>query len=134
MTKKSDGDAVRDFTRALLTARPSIKPSQFEGRKYRTSLWNRPFASNALGVNPDQIPEARAALRARGCTADFDSEGRCIVTSEKQFREVAKASGLWNGRDGFAVKGESDQRILTGRDREYARRELKAQLLRECQY
>ena len=112
-------DEMRSSIKNLISAKP--KPSENKNQR-RTSagLWARPYHSDALGVSPDQIPEAIAALKSQGITADFDKEGRCIVTSEKQFRKVAKACGLWNGRDGYGIPGTP-----TGRDRERAKAEFR---------
>lgn len=109
-------DAIRAGINNLLSAKPA--PSKHKHRERRTSagLWVRPFHSDALGVHPEQVEEARAALREQGVMADFDSEGRCIITSDKQYREVAKACGMWTGRDGFSAgQDEEGNRILSGR-------------------
>jgi len=118
-------DDIRAAINGQLTAAPG--PSN-KTRERRTSsgLWARPFASEALGVSPDQIPEATEALRKAGVTAEFDKEGRCIVSSDKQFREVAKACGMWDGRDGFGSKDpETGQRHLTGREIEQRKQEFR---------
>jgi hypothetical protein len=67
-------------------------------------------------VNPNQIEEARAHLRANGITAEFDKDGRCIVTSDKQFRDVAKACGMWTGAHGYEGRDFDGDRIFTGRE------------------
>jgi hypothetical protein len=121
-------DALFQAQREILTARP--KPSANPKRQRLAGLWAKPFHSDALGVNPDQIPQAQAALRAAGVTADFDSEGRCIVTSDKQYREVAKACGMWTGRDGYAVRDGEGRPVGTGRVQGRAQQEVK-RVLRE---
>ena len=115
---------MRDNIKNLISAKP--KPSKNKNKR-RTSagLWVKPHHSDALGVNPEQIPEAKAALKAHGITAEFDKEGRCIVTSEKQFRQVAKACGMWTGRDGYGVQTSDGNRAPTGRDREKAKAEFR---------
>lgn len=124
MTKKTESeknqDALKAAARAMLTAKP--EPSKHSNRQRRTSagLWSRPFASEALGVNPDQVAEANEELRRHGCTAEYNADGQCVVTSDKQFREVAKISGLWNGRDGYGVPN-----CPTGRERERRKEEFR---------
>lgn len=122
--KEKNDDAIRAAVRAQLTAKPE-PPKDHGNRKRRTTagLWVRPFHSDALGVNPDQIPEAREALRAQGIMADFDKDGRCIVTSEKQYQQIAKACGLKTGRDGY-------DNTKTGRDLQRERDEFRRRVER----
>lgn len=121
MSKKSEKeknhDAIKAAQKAMLTAKPKAKHRPNVSRR-SAGLWVRPHASDALGVSPEQIPAATAALRAQGVTADFDKEGRLLVTSDKQFREAAKACGLWNGRDGYGSQDSDGNRVPTGRERE----------------
>lgn len=122
-------DAMRQQIRAQLTAKPkaSNKPRE---RRTTAGLWSRPFASEALGINPDQREEATAHLRAHGITADYDDEGRCIVTSDKQYQDIARVSGLRTGRDGYEVTNESGAKILTGRQQAQQREEFKREIRR----
>lgn len=83
------------------------------------------YASDALGVHPSQIKEATENLRRHGVMADFAPDGRCIITSPKQFKEVAKASGLFNGREGYLVTLDSGAMVATGRKREAAKERFK---------
>lgn len=113
-------DEVRAEIKRQLVAKPAA-PSAAEARTYKY----KQYASDALGVNPCQIAEATANLRAHGCTADFDTSGRLVVTSEKQFRTAAKASGMWDGRDGYQVKDSRGGHICTGRDSARAREQFR---------
>lgn len=122
-------DDIRAAIKAQLTATPQAAVNPARQRRTSSGLWARPFASDALGVNPTQIEAARAALRARGITADFDKSGRCVVTSDKQYREVAKAVGIWNGRDGYGIRREDGERGYTGREAERAKQELRKAVL-----
>jgi hypothetical protein len=124
-------DEIRAQIKAQLTAAPKAK-SRPNRQRLSAGLWARPFHSDSLGCNPEQIEETRANLRAHGVMADFDEEGRCIITSDKQYREVAKASGLWDGRDGYQVKDYNGHTVTTGRDGVNARRKLRAQLEKEA--
>lgn len=117
--KEKNQDAMREASRRLLSAKPA-PPKDHGNRKVLKSagLWARPFHSDALGVSPDQIPEATRALRSQGIMADFDDQGRCIITSDKQYQEVAKACGLKTGRDGY-------DHVRSGRDNERAKEEFR---------
>lgn len=125
--KEKSEDAIREAIRAQLTAKPA-PPKDHGNRTRRTTagIWVRPHHSDALGVNPDQIEEATAHLRANGVMADFDEQGRCIITSEKQRREVAKACGLWDGAHGYhGGRDEEGRRQLTGREKERRKQEFR---------
>ena len=77
-------------------------------------------------MNPEQIPEAIAALRAHGVCADFDNEGRMIVTSDKQYRMAAKAVGLWEGARGYhGGYDEEGRRQMTGKEIERKKDEFR---------
>ena len=122
--------AIRNASRQLLTAKPK-DPIATKSRRSSAGLWSRPFHSDSLGVNPEQIPEATKALRSAGVMADFDSDGRMIVTSNKQYREAAKACGLWTGRDGFGGGQTQDGgRVATGREIEKRKQEFRAAVAR----
>ena len=135
-------DEMRAAIRAQLTARPSGESARSPHRRIiareggrhgrhrstSTALW--PFKSDALGVNPDQIGEATEALRRSGVMADFDADGRLIVTSTRQYREASKAAGLFTGRDGYGTLNDAGLHEDTGRvqkeRRERFRREVTA--------
>lgn len=87
-----------------------------------------PRASEALGVSPDQIPEATEHLRKSGIFADFDKKGRCLVTSHQQATDIATACGMRSGRDGYAVKDHDGHEKLTGRQQHLERERLKRQI------
>jgi len=121
---------MRAASKALLSAKPG-RGGKENVHRLTAGLWVKPFASEALGVHPDQIPEATRALRAAGVMADFDKEGRLVVTSDKQFREAAKACGLWDGRDGYGGgRTEEGQRVTTGREREKLKQEFRDAVMR----
>ena len=119
-------DTLRTAIRKLLTTPPPKR----RAKPQRAGLWSQPFHSDALGVNPDQIPEATAALRAAGVTADFDADGCAIITSDKQYREVARAAGLYNGRDGYGVPNSTGGYVLTGREQAKTRAQFRRELQR----
>lgn len=127
---RSITDEMRRQIHEQLTARP--KPAENPARKRTAwSLYSKPFLSDALGVSPDDIPTAMALLRSNGVTADFMPDGRLIATSEKQFREAARAFGIYSGARGFEARDEDGNKIRTGREsveiREQRKRELERQ-------
>lgn len=126
-------DTMRAAIRSQLVASPKVKDCPNRHRLTGPSIWNRSYASDALGCSPDQIAESTAYLRSHGITADFDSEGRLVITSEKQYQDCATAFGLRTGRDGYDVKNNEGNPILTGRQQAEGREKFKEQLRRMCE-
>lgn len=122
-------DAMRESIKKQLTAVPRTKTTTKQ-RLNSAGLWVRPFASEALGVHPDQIPEATEALRKQGVTADFDSEGRLLITSDAQYRKAAKAAGLWDGARGYGHQDADGNRVLSGREQERAKEQFRQAVAR----
>lgn len=122
-------DAIRESIKKQLTAVPQPKKTTKQ-RLNSAGLWVRPFASESLGVHPDQIPEATEALRKQGVMADFDSEGRLLITSDDQYRKAAKAAGLWDGARGYGHKDAEGNRVLSGREQERAKEEFRQAVAR----
>ena len=118
-------DEIRAAIHSQLTAAPSKAAERAQARDYKFM----PYASEALGVSPEQVTEAKANLRAHGCMVDFDRDGRALITSEKQVKEVAKAAGLWSGRDGFAVRDGEGRQVHTGRELQRRRAEFRRAVL-----
>lgn len=118
-------DDIRSALKTQLTARPAA-PSREYARRYKYA----PHASEALAINPADIPRATATLRAHGCMVEYDSAGRPVITSERQYKEIGKAFGFWNGREGFRSYDEDGNRVLTGREQVQAREEFKRALAR----
>lgn len=54
----------------------------------------KPLASDALAVNPRQIPAAMADARKKGFNLDFTPDGRPVFTSSSQFKRYARRSGF----------------------------------------
>ena len=136
MGKVKLDDSIRAAIHNMLTARPKPKiPTRHvlsgsSSRRKTAGLWVKPFESDALGVNPDQIKEASEALRRAGVPVDFNEKtGAAIITSDKQYRAVAKAVGLFNGRDGYGVPNENGDHMPTGREPVRLREEFRRRLL-----
>lgn len=50
--------------------------------------------SNAYGVHPSQIDEAKRAYADKGVKVDFAPDGRAKITSHKHERQIKKALGF----------------------------------------
>jgi hypothetical protein len=124
-------DDIRQMIKAHLTTCPKASTHENVYVLRSAGAWVKPHPSDALGVDPADVPKAMAHLRSNGVAADFDSEGRCLVTSDKQFREIAKASGMWDGRDGFCVRDHEGKQILSGRQQVEARTALRRAIERD---
>lgn len=53
-----------------------------------------PILSDALGVHPDQIPEAREHYRKRGVSVDFAPDGRLVMADSAHRKRVLRAAGV----------------------------------------
>jgi hypothetical protein len=104
-------DNLRNAIRQQLTARPA-RAATATAREYRF----KPFVSQALGVDASQIEESKSYLRAHGIAAEYTADGGCIVGSEKQFRDIARASGMYDGANGYQVRNFEGRTIRTGRE------------------
>jgi len=138
MPKENDTSSILAAAKKIMTGRPAPglpirkiigKPA----KRRRGNPWAGGYRSDALGVNPDQIPEARAALRAQGVCVEFDKDGCAIMESERQYKDVARATGMWTGRDGFQVPDGSGGRCHTGREAENERKNLEKAIDRACE-
>ena len=116
--------------RSLLTAKPGTSSNNTARNSYRYNN-GKVHKSDALGVSPDQVEEYRSHLRAHGITAEVYPDGRVGITSAKQFQDIAKAGGLFNGRDGYGAKDGEGNRIMTGREQVRAREAVKEMLRKE---
>lgn len=69
----------------------------------------KPLHSEALAVNPKQIPEAIEDARKKGVPTDFDKLGRPIFTSRAHAKAYQKAYGYFNRDAGYgdAQPGQS---------------------------
>lgn len=123
---------LRANIKAMLTAPPKPKlstrriiASDGRGKVNKTGNVNWPYASEALGVSPDQIDEARAELAAHGLSVDFTPDGCPIATSARHFHKIAKAMGVFHGAHGYVALDSSGRPTKTGR--EYAKERQRRQ-------
>ena len=123
---------LRANIKAMLTATPAPKhptrhviASDGKGQVAKSGNPNWPFASEAMGVSPDQIEDAKAELTAHGLSVDFTPDGRPIATSARHFHNIAKAMGMFHGAHGYGQIDESGRPVNTGR--EYGKRRERMQ-------
>lgn len=125
-------DEVRAAIKQQLTTPPAppkrrgtIIASDRKTRQSMTGGTGGKFWSESLGVPPEQIAEAKEDLRMHGINAEFNEDGCIRIESTKQHRDIAKAIGMWSGRDGYEAQGLSGRRPRQEfeRGREQVRRE-----------
>jgi biotin operon repressor len=123
---EDENSLLKAFNKQMMIAKPQPGEPRSEvvARSYRFNN-GRPHLSDALGVSADQIPQATEELRKHGCTVDFAPDGRAIIHSSKQYKEVAKTFGAWNGKDGF-----EDKKNPTGTRQQQYREEMKRKIER----
>lgn len=128
------GQVLTDEIRQTLKKMSSAAPKQRERSNVHHYRYNkgRPHYSESLGVGTDQVDEYRAHLHNHGIAAEVMNDGTVKIESEKQFREVAKAGGLWNGRDGYGATDGEGNKIHTGREAARGRQEFKEMLQKEA--
>lgn len=123
---------INDELRAAIKGQLTAKPAPRERENVSCYRYNngRGYHSDALGVNPEQIGEARDELRKHGLAVEFDKEGRCIVESEKQFQDVSRALGMRSGREGYQVHDDEGKRIFSGREQAQGQEQFKEHMRR----
>lgn len=63
---------------------------------------NWPMKSDAAGVHPDQIAEARSHSIKAGVPTDFTPDGRAIFTGKKHRKDYCRAIGLHDRNGGYS--------------------------------
>lgn len=61
-----------------------------------------PLYSDAVGVHPDQIPEAMAEARKHGVPTDFTPDGKVVFTSPGHRRDYCKLYGYFDLNGGYS--------------------------------
>lgn len=91
-----------------------------------------PFFSMSLSVATEDIPAAQELLRSHGVFAEFDENGCPKIESGNQHRKIAKAMGLFSGRDGYGHQSVSGRHENSGarRGRELSEGRSKVDRLR----
>jgi len=76
-----------------------------------------PYRSSSMAVEPSEVEAVQERLRKQGVFAEFDRQGRPIITSTKQHAALATALGLKTGRDGYGHLDEHGNFQNSGRRR-----------------
>jgi hypothetical protein len=63
--------------------------------------WSTPSVSFAMGVSPEDIPEAITRMRSHGISVDFTKEGHAIVRDRAHRRALCKAMGMRDTDAGY---------------------------------
>jgi hypothetical protein len=63
---------------------------------------NWPMVSDFAGVHPDQIPEAQAALREHGVTADYTPDGSIVFRSRGHRARCLRALDTYDRDGGYS--------------------------------
>lgn len=69
-----------------------LVPVGQENKPKKIANWN--YASEALGVQPDQIEEAKEHYRQLGEKVDFDRDGNLQVTGYQQWKRILRKDGF----------------------------------------
>lgn len=78
---------------------------------------NWPMYSDALGVHPDQIEEARAHAEACGVPTDFTPDGRAILRSPKHRKLLARTLAMHDRNAGPSDPTPDDPVILPRKEK-----------------
>lgn len=99
---------VSEFARRCRKGRLSLDGKRWEvdlaaqvGSVKTPSPAGWPLISDAAGVHPRQIPEAKASLAAAGIRCEFTSTGAAIFESRGQRKAVLKHLGLHDKDGGY---------------------------------
>ncbi|MEM7820014.1 MAG: hypothetical protein QW761_00200 [Candidatus Aenigmatarchaeota archaeon] len=65
-----------------------------------------PYFSDAMGVAPSQIPEAKRKLAALGVRVEYTPDGRAIIESPAHRKRLAEAMGL-HDRNSYGTRYEA---------------------------
>lgn len=71
-----------------------------EGRVVLRAQW--PMKSDALGVHPSQIAEARELSVKFGVPTDFTPDGRAILNDPHHRRQYAESQGFYDRNGGYS--------------------------------
>ena len=76
-----------------------------------------PYKSTSMAVDPSEVQGVQERLRRQGVFAEFDGQGRPVITSTKQHAALATALGMKTGRDGYGHVDEYGNFQNSGRRR-----------------
>jgi len=89
----------RQFTLAGKVFKRNIS-AEHSDIKHTPGNW--PLESDAAGVHPDQIAEARQHSIKAGVPTEFTPDGRAIFTSRKHRKDYCRAIGLHDRNGGYS--------------------------------
>jgi hypothetical protein len=81
-----------------------------QGQKQVTAGGAWPQHSYALGVQPNQVKEARDHSLKIGVPTEFDKAGDPILTSPEHYKRYAEGCGFYT-RNGFGGRGEARKQV-----------------------
>jgi len=76
-------------------------PSEFKNAPARTAGGQWPMLSDAAGVHPDEIDQARSEALHHGVPTDFSPDGRAIFTSRAHRRKYCRSIGMHDNDGGY---------------------------------
>lgn len=74
--------------------------AEWAGRKRIPSIY--PLVSDALGVNPNQIPEAVADSIEKGCPTEFTKDGGAKIPDEQHHTKMKRAYRFYDRNAGYS--------------------------------
>ncbi len=66
---------------------------------HRPSCW--PMLSSGMGVHPKDIKKAMASARQHGVAVEYNSDGRAIIRSRQDRKNLMKISGIHDRNGGY---------------------------------
>jgi hypothetical protein len=102
------GEAPQTFT--MPDGETVTRDVAYEVAKGGHSSGNWPMYSDAMGCNPDQIPEMAEHSVRVGVPTQFDDQGRAILTSPRHRKEYGMAIGLYDRNAGHSDPTPDDVR------------------------
>lgn len=73
--------------------------AEFGRQHHADGLW--PIQSNALGVHPDQVDEAKEYYAQHNVPTDFTADGQCILRDRGHRKEVLRLTGMHDNDGGY---------------------------------
>jgi hypothetical protein len=94
-------DGVEYQRLRYLEEKPKPKKAQ-----YRPVQPKYPYFSDAMGVHPCQIQEAKEKLAKLGVRVEYTPDGRAIIESPQHRKQLAEAMGL-HDRNSYGTRHEA---------------------------
>lgn len=105
-------NAVLAHTRTFVYDRKKRKLVETKRKPVPRSCSAWPMKSDALGVSPEQIPEAMAEAIRYGVPTEFDPRtGEAILTSPGHRRRYAEMYGIYDRNGGYSDPQQNKDRF-----------------------